>query len=244
MDYLRPVYPYLILLSVVGILLPACESGPTIRRTDFAVHGIDISHHQRYINWDTVAAQPIDFVFAKATEGATHRDSLFAHNWKELSRVQLRRGAYHFYRPQTDPKKQAHHFIDCVELNYGDLPPMLDVEVLDGADKVQLISGLYTWLYMVEAHYNIKPILYTNLKFYNRYLAGHFKDYPLWIARYHDREPVLATARSWDFWQYGNRGQLNGITGDVDLNVYKGTVFELDELCWRPQAVLSTLDSH
>ena len=114
------------------------------------------------------------------------------------------------------------------------MPPVLDVEVLDGVSKTILINGIRTWLYQIEIRYNVKPIIYTNLKFYNKILAGHFNDYPVWIARYSFREPILASGRDWHFWQYGNRGRIKGVFGNVDFNVFNGTELDLERLCLAP----------
>ena len=218
------------LFAVLVVLVAACD-GTTVRRTDYQVHGIDVSHHQSRIDWGRVARQDVHFAFVKATEGLDFKDSLFQRNWPAMSRAGLLRGAYHFYRPGVDTRQQAKNFFSHVPLAGGDLPPVLDVEVLDDVSKVELIVGVKTWLWMAEIHYGVKPILYTNVKFYNKYLAGHVEDYPLWIARYNTRKPRTATGRDWQFWQYGNRGRLAGIDGDVDLNVFHGDLVELTRLC-------------
>ncbi len=220
------------------IFLVSCEE--TTRRLDtYQVQGIDVSHYQSHIDWSLVAGQALDFAFVKATEGATLSDTLFCQNWEAMKQAGLLRGAYHFYRPRVSARKQVENFSSLVDLEYGDLPPVLDVEVLDGAGKIQLITGMRTWLFLVELKYQVKPIIYTNLKFYNKYLAGQFDEYPLWIARYNRREPVLACGREWDFWQYGNRGQLEGIEGDVDFNVFRGSRSALDSLRTTPVPILS-----
>ncbi len=211
----------------------------TVQMRDFEVHGIDVSHYQAQINWDTISQQNISFAFVKATEGATHVDTLFSHNWTEMDRVGLKRGAYHFFRPQTSSVAQAQNFIEQVKMNDGDLPPVLDVEVRDDISKRRLIDAVRTWLIIVETRYDVKPILYTNIKFYNRYLAGHFNEYPVWIARYNTREPRLAGGREWDFWQYGNKGLIEGIDGFVDFNVFKGNLLELEDFCKPPAQVYS-----
>ncbi len=229
---------YLILMLFFLQILSSC-SPLTERIKDYDVHGIDISHHQSAINWDTVAAQDIAFAFVKATEGESHGDSLYCHNWAAMKRIGIKRGAYHFYRPSKPAELQARNFIELVKMEYGDLPPVLDVEVLDGIPKYSLINGIRTWLFTVEIHYNIKPIIYTNIKFYNKYLAGHFNDFPVWIARYNSKPPRLADNKKWYFWQYGNQGRLNGISGNVDFNVFNGSLTELEELCLAPKAVLS-----
>lgn len=222
--------------GILGLFLTtvwACDQHTT-RRYDYVVHGIDISHYQSFVNWDTVAAQDIHFAFVKATEGLMMSDTMFCHNWTEMKRVGLKRGAYHFYRPTISAREQADNFSRLVEMEYGDMPPVLDVEVLDGVSKTILINGIRTWLYQIEIRYNVKPIIYTNLKFYNKILAGHFNDYPVWIARYSFREPILASGRDWHFWQYGNRGRIKGVFGNVDFNVFNGTELDLERLCLTP----------
>jgi lysozyme len=232
---------YLLTILSLSIILSACEL-ETKRLHAYEVHGIDVSHHQSYINWDSVALEGIDFAFVKATEGMTFRDSLFEHNWSQIKSNSIKRGAYHFYRPAVSAHAQAEHFKNQVHLGEGDLPPVLDVEVIDGVSRVKLLTGILNWLYLVEIHYGVRPILYTNLKFYNKYLAGHFDEYPLWIARYNTRQPTLACGREWQFWQYGNRGQLSGVNGDVDFNVFHGSWSQLDSLCYYTPPVLSRVD--
>lgn len=233
---MKSLFKLLLLLA----LIQSCEY-KTVRLEGYEVHGIDVSHHQNKIAWDSVSNEKINFAFVKATEGATHQDSQFGTNWKEMKRVGIKRGAYHFFRPQTPAEQQAVNFMNMVEMEYGDLPPVLDVEVLDEVSKVHLISRMRTWLYMIELHYDIRPIIYTNQKFYNNYLAGHFEEYHIWIARYSSRRPILRDGKKWQFWQYGDEGQVNGIDGFVDYNVFKGSIYDLDELCFWPKPILSLL---
>lgn len=210
------------ILSIIIIFLLGALACNKVTRPlmHYAVHGIDVSHHQKHIIWDSVATTHIDFVFVKASEGVTWQDTLFQKNWDEIRRVGLVRGAYHFFRPDYDGKAQAEHFLGRVQLHAGDLAPVLDVEVLDNASKITLLKEMYAWLYLVELRTGIKPIIYTNQKFYNNYLYGYFTDYPLWIARYNTEAPYLIDGRHWSFWQYGDQGRLKGIAGDVDFNVF------------------------
>lgn len=220
--------PFLSKISIVLaiLLLTGCH-GDTARLSQFAIHGIDVSHYQRRIEWEKVAAEGIDFVFIKATEGADYRDSIFQNNWQEVKRVGLRRGAYHFFRPTVSARRQALNFISHVPLERGDLPPVLDVEVRDGVPYERLVDSIRIWLDLVEDKLNRQPILYTNLKFYHAYLSKDFGDVPLWIARYNHEEPYLSGNKDWHFWQYGNRGRLPGIEGYVDFNVFKGNSEDL-----------------
>lgn len=202
--------------------------------TDYALHGIDVSHYQHRIDWNAVSSMRVDslqlhFSFVKATEGTTHTDRHFARNWDALSRTRLVRGAYHYFRARTGGKAQANHFIRQVRLRSGDLPPVLDVEELDGATASQLVTQVREWVRRVEDHYGVKPIIYTGVQFYNRYLARDFSDYPLWIAHYYQpRMPRIG--HRWMFWQHSDRGRVNGIRNPVDFNVFYGTKAAFDAL--------------
>lgn len=223
-------------LLIISILALASCNQITEKMKGFEVHGIDVSRYQSDIDWKKVAQQDIAFAFVKASEGESISDNFFCKNWKEIKEANIRRGAYHFFRPTTSVLTQAQNFMDNVILEKGDLPPVLDIEVLDGVSSEDLVIRVRTWLEIIEAEYQIRPIIYTNLKFYNKHLADHFQEYPVWIARYNKYfEPLLVNEVKWKFWQYGNRGRLDGIDGDVDLNVFKGSIDELNMLCFNPQ---------
>ena len=213
------------------IALVGCEPDETPRLATYAVEGIDLSHHQSKVNWDTVAAQGIQFAFVKATEGKRHLDSFYCRNWDEMQRVGIKRGAYHFFRPSLDALEQAQNFMRTVDLRYGDLPPVLDVESDDDLPREIVVKQLKTWLYWVEIEYSMRPIIYTHYKFYNKFIAGEFDKYPIWIAKYGGDAPRLGAGVQWQFWQYGNRGKLRGIEGFVDFNVFHGSREDLDKMC-------------
>lgn len=207
-----------------GICLPCC----------FDVHGIDISHYQGSIDWDKLVLNretdfPLHFIFMKATEGGDHGDDTFEDNFAEAGRRGFIRGAYHFFSPKTDPLKQADFFIRTVKLRPGDLPPVLDVEVTGKKSKKELQQRIKRWLDRVEAHYGVKPILYTSYKFKNSYLDDStFNAYPYWIAHYY--VDSVKYEGQWHFWQHTDIGTVSGINHDVDLNVFNGTLEELKKL--------------
>ena len=219
----------LLLSCALCILLSACGREDVSAR--YAVSGFDVSRYQGVVNWDSVAATGQQFVFIKASEGWNHRDRAFRANWTEAGRAGIRRGAYHFFLPHTSVERQLSNFIDLVKLQPGDLPPVLDVEHRGDLSGPELVAHVRQWLELAEDHYGVKPILYTGLNFYNRNLAGQFNEYPLWLARYDDREPVTVCGRPYQFWQYTNEAAAPGIVGAVDHNVFTGTLAQLDALC-------------
>lgn len=169
------------------------------------------------------------FAFIKATEGNDDQDVYFRRNWKRSKEAGIIRGAYHFFIATKDGKVQAGNFIDRVELESGDLPPVLDVEQIFTATPTQLRKEVKDWLDVVENYYAVKPIIYTNVEFYEKYLKGYFDEYPLWVAHYvQPSKPRIS--RNWIFWQHSEQGRVNGIVSKVDFNVFNGDSREFRSL--------------
>ena len=203
----------------------------------YEIHGIDISHHQGTIQWDTLTERaliddhPIRFIVMKATEGATIVDENFYKNFRKAKDHGFIRGAYHFWSVKSGATAQARYFIRNVKLQSGDLPPVLDVEhKTPNLTDEQFRDSVQRWLDIVEYHYGVKPIIYTYYKFKTQYLGTpQFDSYPYWIAHYYVDKVEYEGA--WHFWQHTDAGRLPGIKGFVDLNIYKGSYRELQELC-------------
>lgn len=193
---------------------------------NYPVHGIDVSRYQQDIAWNAVKEMQVKnirlkFAFIKATEGIGNADPKFKRNWKKSRQAGLVRGAYHFFIASKDGRSQAENFIKKVDLEPGDLPPVADVEQLSGTPLSKLKKELKEFLDVIENHYKIKPIIYTNVDFYERNLGKEFDSYPLWVAHYFEyTEPRIK--RSWTFWQHSEEGKVNGISGKVDFNIFNG----------------------
>ncbi|NAW50517.1 glycoside hydrolase family 25 protein [Elizabethkingia argentiflava] len=198
--------------------------------------GIDISHYQRKkdINWHKLTmangAINIQFILLRASMGENAKDHYFQEYWKSAKRSALIRGAYHFYRPRENPVQQANNFLETVKLESGDLLPVLDVEKIPSPKKLkEFKNDLKVWLKIVEETYGKKPIIYTYYYFYRDYLQDDFKDYPLWLANYNDVDtPAVETL--WDFWQFTEKGIINGVNTHVDVNIFNGNLSELHRL--------------
>lgn len=200
----------------------------------YSIHGIDVSRYQNIIAWEEVKAMKVrdiqlGFAFIKATEGIDNMDGQFRRNWKKAKDNDIIRGAYHFFIGSKDGRMQAENFIDKVTLKPGDLPPVLDIEQLNGTPSAQLKKEAKEWLDIVENHYQVTPIIYTNVDFYKRNLGSEFDKYPLWVAHYYEtRQPRIN--RGWIFWQHSDIGSVNGITHKVDFNVFSGDSLEFRNL--------------
>ena len=198
------------------------------------VRGIDISHYQEEVDWDRLrnadlGGVPIRFIFIKATEGVDLIDENFNQNFYHARGNGFLRGAYHFFSPVTDPVKQAKHYCRIVQLDPDDIAPILDVEKHDGLNVEQLRTNVIRWMDYVEQHYGATPILYTSYSFRRDYLnTPEFDRYPFWIAHYYVDH--LRYKGPWTFWQHSDRGHVDGINGEVDVNVFNGSYEDLLEL--------------
>jgi len=206
------------------------------------VPGIDVSYWNAGIDWPKVRATGQRFVVAKATEGDGYRDPTLDDNWFGAKSAGLLRGAYHFFRCNVDAKKQADNYIDYVRTlkDDGEFPPVLDLETHDNVKKDKIIPAVKIWLDRVGAAFGKKPIIYSGFYFLKDYLseAGGgppvwAKDYPLWLAQYPNQytegmQPSLPMGWfSWTIWQYSEKGRLNGINANVDLDLFNGTLEDL-----------------
>lgn len=192
----------------------------------FSIHGIDVSKYQQTIAWDAVKEMKVKniqlgFTFIKATEGIGNTDEQFYRNWKKSKQSGMIRGAYHYFLATKDGREQAENFIKTVDLKSGDLPPVVDIEQSLGVSSAILKKELKEWLDIVENYYKVKPIIYTNVDFYNRYLDTVFDSYPLWAAHYFQYD-TPRIKRNWIFWQHSEEGRVNGILSKVDFNVFNG----------------------
>ncbi len=206
---------------------------------DGFVRGIDVSTHQGHVNWSAVSEAGISFAFARATIGAQQTDAQFAVNWTGISTAGLRRGAYHYFWPATPWQEQATNFINTVgSLQPGDLPPALDLEeaFLKGNKKHdawkdvppgQRLPMIQNWLSAVETALGLQPVIYTRQNFIEPMLGDgvqQLSNSPLWIAHYGVKQPQFPSAwATWTFWQNTEKGNVNGVNGNVDLDNFNGS---------------------
>ena len=189
--------------------------------------GVDVSSYQAEIDMNVLKEQNIEFIYIKATEGSNTQDERFAENWNNAKKAGLLSGAYHFFSYDSEGRTQAENYINTVGPDMeGRLLPVVDVEYYgdkeqNPPEKDDVIRELRIYLEIIEEEYGIKPLIYTRLDIYDKYLKGEFDEYKKWISS-------LYTPISWNYkddwyiWQYLNRGELEGYTGGeryIDLNV-------------------------
>lgn len=194
-------------------------------RTRYPVRGVDVSHHNRAIDWARLRADGADFAYLKATEGAAWRDSTFVRNRAGALRAGVVAGAYHYFTLCAPGDAQARNFLAAAPPLPGPaLPPAVDLEYGGNCaarpSSDSLAAELRAFLTPVEAAYGRPAILYVTREFYNAYLANQPATNPLWVR---DIFGQPGYGGRWTLWQYGNRGRMDGVETYVDLNAFNGT---------------------
>lgn len=203
------------------------ETPPPIDFELYPISGIDVSRHQGMMNLEATVGAGYDFIFIKATEGESITDPNFRLNYEKASHAGLKTGAYHYFRFDVDGISQARHLLDVVGRRTLDLGVAIDVEEFGNAKGIPNDSIAERLTEMVE-YLNLKglrPIIYTNTRGYSDYIAETLPGCILWICAFTD-PPIN---EEWHLWQYNHRGEVPGIKGPVDLNVFAGGIEEWDE---------------
>lgn len=169
---------------------------------------------------------PVSFCYIKSTEGVTLRNRYYLKDYQQARSHGIHCGSYHFFSINSAATAQANFFVKHSRFLTGDFPPVLDLEPLPsqiakiGGVEV-LFSRVRTWMRLVRQHTGVRPVLYVNQTFVNRYLPSApdiKRDYEVWIARYGEYKPDVRLI----YWQLCPDGRVAGIHGQVDVNVFNG----------------------
>ncbi|MBQ7041531.1 MAG: hypothetical protein IJN66_02330 [Muribaculaceae bacterium] len=214
----------IIVLTTIGAIYWHClerKHHIDIDSQQYPISGIDISAHNGDIDFIKIAQSGIDFVFIKATEGATFKDPRFHSNYNKALKSGLKVGAYHFFRFNTDGYLQALNILHSLKGKHLDLPIAIDIEEYtnDRNTPTEYIISQISTLINTFKNNNLPFIFYTNKNGYTRFIKGNFDEYPLWICSF-SNPPI---SEKWQFWQYSHKGTIKGVFGNIDLNTYNGT---------------------
>lgn len=199
--------------------------------------GYDVSHWKEIPDFKLVTPRPALFI-TKATEaypgtGWNHTDDKFERFAGGMMEIGCTRGFFHFFRKALDARRQAEHFVNVIsriDILKSDLL-ILDVE--EGGEKT---SQLWSWMEVVRAAFgdNLR-LIYSRANILNPIVMtegerAYFRKIYTWTAGY-PFFPDLYTAIPRGYipdqtkygpavlWQYSAHGRVEGIVGDVDLNL-------------------------
>ena len=195
------------------------------------VHGIDVSAHQGAIDWDKVRADGIDFAILRAayrgyTAGSLNRDSTFDINIHDATRAGLDVGVYIFSQAISveEAIEEADYLLEIIAPYEITGPVVFDWEVI--GTKTARTYGLDTETLCAAANAFCRRIAqagYTPMVYFNPY-CGYVKydlseimDYGFWFAQYKNQPDFYY---NFQMWQYTSSGRVDGIQGNVDLDVW------------------------
>ena len=199
-----------------------------VHKREYPISGIDISSHNGTIDFSRVAADSITFVYIKASEGADFRDRRFSANCDSAAKAGLKVGAYHFFRKYGNGTLQAANFLDAVAGKMLDLPLAIDVEDWgneDAESEAVVRTNLQEMVTALQKR-GCRVMIYTNKDGHRSYIRDQFSHLDLWLCTF--KHPRKVSGYDWTMLQYSHWGNVAGVDGEVDLNVFNG-----DSLQWE-----------
>jgi GH25 family lysozyme M1 (1,4-beta-N-acetylmuramidase) len=199
--------------------------------------GIDISRHNGEIDWEAVAADGIDFAMIRCgyrgySEGEIKDDDRFEENIKGATAAGIEVGVFFFSQAVSvsEAVEEADYVLEKIapyEITY---PVVIDIEITeadgDGDEPRQnavsgkvLTDAAAAFGETVSAA-GYTPMIYTNLRMaYLKLDLRRLTGYDLWISEWRDEEHDPSFYYDYQIWQYASDGEVDGIDGDVDLNI-------------------------
>ena len=196
--------------------------------------GIDVSKHQGNIDWTKVAADGVEFAFIRVglrgygTEGKLVEDEYFEQNVKGALQAGIKVGVYFYSQAITDEEllEEANLVLEKVKPYNIELPIVFDVEKVSGGKgranelSVEERTRLTALFCQTIQDAGYKPMIYHNMEMGTLMLyLGQLEQYDKWFAYYNDD---LYYPYAYKVWQYSEKGAVDGINEEVDLNIWFG----------------------
>lgn len=221
---------FALIIHIFGIITSI--SYATSNLTSNTYQGIDVSEYQGFIDYSKVKSSGIQIVYIKASEGTTIEDPYFRANYDNAKAESLKVGFYHFVRARNEEEAmaEAKFFNSVISGTSPDCRLAMDFEVFDGlsVEKINQIS--FAFLQKLQELTNKECVVYSDAfnarTVFSRELA---ESYPLWIAEYDVNIP--SSTGNWNEWigfQYSDKGRIDGIDANVDLDKFTNDIFLSD----------------
>lgn len=214
-----------------------------VSQTAGFLYGIDVSKHQGSINWTQVKNDGIEFAFIKVAgrgyeTGKLYYDTRYKENLSGATSAGIKVGAYFFSQATTvmEAREEASMMIDALKGYEITYPVVFDWETDRGyrtntnISQSTMTAMAETFCDMLEAA-GYRAMIYANTFDFERFHAREITTrYASWLARYpktyanNSRRYMLGDGLPelkypYQIWQYSSTGRVNGITGDVDMNI-------------------------
>ena len=204
------------------------EDGEVISRT-----GIDVSYHQHDIDWNKVAADGIDFAIIRLgyrgyESGLLNLDENFHTYIKGAIAAGLDVGVYFFSQALNakEAVEEANFVMENVRGYNLTFPIVFDWEIMEY--ETARTNGIHPYTVTECAAAFCDTITdggYTPMVYGSRRFAlleldmSRIPDVDFWFAEYKDGHNEPSYPYDFQIWQYASDGRVDGISGDVDLNI-------------------------
>ena len=192
--------------------------------------GIDVSAHQGKINWQKVADDGVEFAFIRVAfrgygTGKLVEDKYFEDNIKGANKAGIKAGVYVYSQAVTEEEllEEANFVLEKIAPYKLDCPVVYDVEKVAGADgRMNNISIEERTRFAVLFCQTMENAGYQSMIYHNMEMAAmmvnleELEPYQKWFAYYNDD---FYYPYDYAVWQYSEKGQVNGVEGNVDLNI-------------------------
>ena len=192
--------------------------------------GIDVSKYQGDIDFDKVKRSGVDFAIIRIGYGQyeSQKDPKFERNYEGFKRVGIPVGVYlySYAKSVEDAKREANVVLKWLNGRKLNLPVYYDIE-----DKSQINLGKSVLTNMCVAFCSVIEKagywagIYANKYFFTTYLDYQKLEerYTIWVAQYNDTNTYRG---KYDMWQYTSSGRVDGISGNVDMDILYRNIFE------------------
>ena len=207
------------LLALALLCVPALAFGPAGE----TVHGVDVSVYQGNVDFARVAQAGVRMVYIRSTLGFSYVDPTHERNADGARAAGLEFGFYHFCTASTTDEavRQARFFAQTIaRYDYG-LKPVLELSPARALSRTETTDVALAFLQEVERLTGREPAIYCSASTPREDYDSRLASYSLWVAQYGAREPESNDIwPTWAGWQYSERGRVDGIEGNVDLDLF------------------------
>lgn len=224
---IRKVFSY-ILLSAALVLLTCTSVSALPAASGEQRRGIDVSMWQGDIDFEEVAESGVDTVYIRSGLGCDYTDPYFEQNYERARAAGLNVGFYHYVTARTvsQAEYQAHFFVNTIQGKEFQCRLAMDFEDLTTLSAAEANEIGLAFIRTVEDLSGKGTVVYSDAYNAGAVFGGGLTAYPLWIAEYGVSEPSSAVNwDSWAGWQYSDMGNVAGISGPVDLDLYTDAMF-------------------
>ena len=191
--------------------------------------GIDVSKWNGEIDWDRVQNAGVEFAIIRAgyrgsVTGSLVEDPNFKANIRGAAASGLPVGVYFFTQAvnEVEAVEEASAVLELIREYNLDYPVFIDTEGAGGngrADNldVDTRTRVCEAFCSTIANAGYTAGVYASRNWYNHYLyANKLENYCIWLAEYRS---VPLYQGYYQMWQYTSQGSVDGIEGNVDMNV-------------------------